>query len=143
MMIRTVREQHLTNRGTWRERRAQCAPACACVGGRGGQSRPELVAIRREMIEQHRASIGGAPARDIARWMTRPTVASPEYHDWHTKSGCNRGQHRGMPKGIRRIEHLRSPGPERLEHRAASQQIAHERLAGWDQLIREHVPRAG
>ena len=47
-----------------------------------------------------------------------------------------------MPECVRRVEQLRRCRIERVEHRAPSEEIAHERLARRSQLVCENVPWA-
>jgi hypothetical protein len=100
----------------------------------------DVVARRRQMPQPHFRATGAPPAIAIA--VLARSAAQPAPHDRRIDSRPSRqlGQPLGVTKRVRRIQHAEAPTPRRRIG-GAEQQIAHQRLARRDLLVRQDVPR--
>ena len=142
VMVRAIRQEHLAHRRARRKHRAQRRPALARLVLGHRERRPELIAVRREMVQNRRAAVGRTPSDDVAARMVRAAVAAPEHDERHPEASGDCRKHGRMTERVGRIEHQRRGCSELAERRAPRQQISHERFAGGNQLVGEHVPRS-
>ena len=113
--------------------------------GVGLQGGADLVARGGQMPEQHVLAVRPAPAIEIAVLAGLPAEPAPHYAVLDVELACERGPDAGVPERVRRVQHVAPappspPSPPTLRVHRPVQQVAHERLARRDQLVREHVP---
>ena len=109
------------------------------------QVRPELVAVRRKVIQHHtglrqaRANCAVSPCGCVCA-----AVAAPENNRRkHPKPVCDCRQVRRMPERVGAIQHVRRRRAERPQHATTREEVPDQSLARWNERVGQHVPRTG
>src|SRR5581483_1987852 len=101
----------------------------------------EVVVVRKELARDHLGA-GGAPAECDAGIVDLVAHAAREEERAEAESGEHLRQLRGMPEAVRLVAGARRLDAETAADAAAEKEVADERLAADEDLVREDVPRA-
>ena len=105
----------------------------------GGKIHPDLVALGREVVEQHRASIRPEPSEEVALSGTVSSEASPQSPETDAELSSEGRPNAGMPERVGRIEHVGS-SPQAFRIGGTRQEVSHQGFAGGNELIGQNVP---
>ena len=101
----------------------------------------EVVVVREELACDHLLA-ACAPAEDGADVVDLVAHPPREQERVEAEAREQLRQLRGMPEAVRLVAGARRLDPEAAADAAPEQEIAHERLAADEDLVRQHVPRA-
>ena len=143
MVIGTVRHEEDAGFGAGGELRPHSRPPIARGLHIDGKVGAELVAVRRQVVDDRALAVGGGPLDGIRVRPAAATEAPPE-DDQRKREACRNDRKGGrVAERIRTVEDRLRRRTESSQHASAQQQIPDQRLAAWYQLVGEDVPGPG
>src|SRR5262245_58196228 len=95
------------------------------------------------MIKNRRRAAGRDPTRRVTRGPSLSAESSPQENDGQTESDGELRQCGRMAERVGTVEYWRGNGAEATKHAPPREKISNERFAAWNELVGEHIPRAG
>ena len=139
VVVGTDEHGHMPGPGSSPERRTECCPGRPQLRRVLGQRGADLVTVGRQVVEPHLASGPIAPAEQVALLPRLAAESPPERAVLDVELGGQGRPRRRMTERVGRVEHV-EPASQTSGVGGAGEQIADQRLARRDELVRQHVP---
>ena len=139
VVVGTDEHGHMPGPGPGPQHRTDCCPGRSQLRRVRGQRGAHLVAVGRQVVEPHLASGPIAPAEEVALLPRLAAESPPERAVLDVELGGQGRPRRGMTERVGRVEHV-EPASQTSGVGGTGEQIADQRLARGDELVRQHVP---